>query len=394
MLSGQRANAARSGALPVIEFTPSIAITRGARVTGARSSSRCARSLWRNRTTVRAVTRRDHRAVVDRLVRPTVEEDRAVADQDRDHRHVDVGDRGQEQDVLAAEQVGHRLLDLRVQPRVAEQPGPAGVRAPPRQVLGHRRDDLLVEVEPEVVAGRPVGEPLVTDADRRPDLLVDDGVHHGMGALESREVGGGGDPAVEPAVDVASPGLAVRRRLRRGRRPPVVGRRRSSVDEGSPDDRCPWLFPIGPSVGDLYLRTQGIPVARRPVAARRGTRSSSHIELGLRPSVTVGIGASRPRVDPGGTSAQATSIQTSSRCSVPRVMLTRQHPGWSKTIVDRHATPGRSRRTERSRSRPSICVTEPPSSTTTRSGADRASMRRVTSNGSPDGNGDSPANRA
>jgi hypothetical protein len=91
-------------------------------------------------------------AVVDRLVRPSVEEQRAAAGQHRDHRHVDVGDGRQDQTVLGPEELGELGLDLLVEDRAAEQARPARVRAPPGQVLGNGRDDLLVEVEPEVVA--------------------------------------------------------------------------------------------------------------------------------------------------------------------------------------------------------------------------------------------------
>ncbi len=160
----------------------------------------------------RAVTRRDHGTVVDRLVCPAVQEHGAVRGQDRQDGHVDVCDRGEQQDVLAAEQLGRRGLDLFVEPRAAEEPGPAGVRAPLGQVLGHRRDDLFIEVEPQVVAGRPVGEPTVADADPAPDLLVDHGVHHRVLVLQSREIRGGGHPAVEPAVRLSSPGRAVQGR--------------------------------------------------------------------------------------------------------------------------------------------------------------------------------------
>ena len=73
---------------------------------------------------------RDLAAVVDRLVRARVEEDRARGREQRDHRHVDVGDRRQDERVLAAEQLGQPLLDLLVEHRAAEQARPARVRAP------------------------------------------------------------------------------------------------------------------------------------------------------------------------------------------------------------------------------------------------------------------------
>jgi hypothetical protein len=140
----------------------------------------------------------DLAAVVDRLVRAGVHEDRARGGEQRDHGHVDVRDRGQQQRVLAAEQVGEALLDVLVQRRASEQARPARVRAPRAQVLGDRLDDLLVEVEPEVVAGREVGEPVVADADHAAVDLVDDGVHHGMGVLEVLQVADRLEPVVDP----------------------------------------------------------------------------------------------------------------------------------------------------------------------------------------------------
>ena len=73
---------------------------------------------------------------------------------------------------------------------------------PPAEVLRHRLDDLLVEVEPEVVAGRVVGQPLVADADLAPVDLVDHGVDHVVRVLQPGEVLGGADPALQPAVVV------------------------------------------------------------------------------------------------------------------------------------------------------------------------------------------------
>src|SRR6186997_3044476 len=67
-------------------------------------------------------------AVIDRLVRAGVEEDRARGGEQRDHRHVDVRDRRQDERVLAAEQLGQALLDLLVEDRAAEQARPARVR--------------------------------------------------------------------------------------------------------------------------------------------------------------------------------------------------------------------------------------------------------------------------
>ena len=161
---------------------------------------------------VRAVTRGDHGPVVDRLVRPAVQEHGAVAHEDRDHRHVDVRDRGEEQDVFARQQVGHLLFDLLVETRAAEETRPAGMGSPLGQVFGDRGDDLLIEIEPQVVAGRPVREPLVADPDLTADLLVDHGVDHRVLVLQPREVRCRGHPAVEPSVHLAAPGLVVQRR--------------------------------------------------------------------------------------------------------------------------------------------------------------------------------------
>ena len=122
----------------------------------------------------------DLAAVVDRLVRARVEEDRPRRGEHGDDRGVDVGDRRQHQRVLAAEQLGQALLDLLVEDRAAEQPRPARVRPPLIQIGGDRLDDLAVEVEAEVVAGGEVGQPVVSDADPAAVDLLDDRVHHRM----------------------------------------------------------------------------------------------------------------------------------------------------------------------------------------------------------------------
>jgi hypothetical protein len=80
-----------------------------------------------------AARTRDLAAVVDRLVGSRVEEDRPRGGQQRDHRHVDVGDGRQHEGVLGAEQRGQALLDLLVEDRAAEQARPARVRAPRRR---------------------------------------------------------------------------------------------------------------------------------------------------------------------------------------------------------------------------------------------------------------------
>ena len=140
------------------------------------------------------------RAVVDRLVRAAVQKQRPAARQHREHRHVDVGDRRQHEGVLAAEQLGQLGLDLLVEDRAAEQARPARMRAPAGEILGHRLDDLRVEVEPEVVARRVVGQPLVADADLAAVDLVDHGVDHVVRVLQASQVLGRANPALQPAV--------------------------------------------------------------------------------------------------------------------------------------------------------------------------------------------------
>ena len=150
----------------------------------------------------------DLAAVVDRLVRARVQEDRARRGEQRDHGHVDVRDGRQDERVLAAEQRGEALLDLLVEGRAAEQARPARVRAPGVEVRGDRLDDLAVEVEAEVVAGREVGEPVVADADHAAVDLVDDGVHHRVRGLEACEVAAGVEPVLDPRAAAARAGAA------------------------------------------------------------------------------------------------------------------------------------------------------------------------------------------
>ena len=153
----------------------------------------------------------DLAAVVDRLVRPAVEEDRAAGGEHRDHRHVDVRDGRQHERVLASEELREPALDLLVQHRASQEPRPAGVGAPAAQVLRHGVDDLLVEVEPEVVARREVGEPLVADSDHAAVDLVDDGVGHRIRALQLGQIRTGGQPTIDPPItarSAARPGFA------------------------------------------------------------------------------------------------------------------------------------------------------------------------------------------
>src|SRR2546430_17679483 len=77
--------------------------------------------------------------------------------------------------------------------------------APRGEVFGDGVDDLLIEVETEVVTGREVRQPLVADRYPPPVDLLDDGVDHGVGVLESRKVGAGVEPAFKPVVICASP---------------------------------------------------------------------------------------------------------------------------------------------------------------------------------------------
>ena len=149
-------------------------------------------------------------AVVDRLVCARVEEDRAGGGQQRDHRHVDVRDRRQDERVLAAEQRGQPLLDLLVEHRAAEQPRPARVRAPRVEIGRDRVDDLAVEVEAEVVAGGEVRQPLVADPDHAAVDLVDDGVHHRVCRPQLGQVAARLEPVLEPRLARSASGRITR----------------------------------------------------------------------------------------------------------------------------------------------------------------------------------------
>ena len=133
----------------------------------------------------------DHRAVVDRLVGPGVQQDGAAVGQDRDDGGVDMGEGGQQQGVLNAEQLPQLGLDLLVQHRAAEHPRPAGMGAPAVQVGRDALDDLAVEVEPQVVAGGEVVQPAVSDADAASVDLVDHGIKQGVPGLQTVELGAG-----------------------------------------------------------------------------------------------------------------------------------------------------------------------------------------------------------
>ena len=146
----------------------------------------------------RAASLGDLAPVVDGLVRAGVQEDGPRGGQQRDHRHVDVGDRRQYERVLGAEQRRQPLLDLLVQHRAAKQTRPARVRAPAVEECRDPVDDLAVEVEPEVVARREVGEPPVAHTDHPPVDLVDNGIHHRMRRLQRRQVTDRRKPMLEP----------------------------------------------------------------------------------------------------------------------------------------------------------------------------------------------------
>ena len=114
----------------------------------ASSSARCSTSSWRNRFSVAPWPARTIAPVVDRLVGAAVHEDRALAGEHRDHGGVDVRDRREAAGRPRTRGArSSRSSISSYETRAAEQPRPAGVRAPLGEVLGDRRDDLLVEVE-------------------------------------------------------------------------------------------------------------------------------------------------------------------------------------------------------------------------------------------------------
>jgi hypothetical protein len=156
----------------------------------------------------RAVRLREDAAVVDRLVRAVLEEDRPAAREHGDDGHVDERDRRQDERVLAAEEIGEALLDLLVEHRAAEQARPARMRPPPRKVFGDDADDLRVEVEAEVVARGEVGEPAVVDADPAAVDRLDHRVRHRVRALQLGQLAAGREPAVDPGQVDRLPGAA------------------------------------------------------------------------------------------------------------------------------------------------------------------------------------------
>ena len=87
-------------------LTPSMQIIRAGASRGSQQRLELVEVLVAEALDGRAPGLRHGAAVVDGLVGAGVEEHRAAAGQDRDHRHVDVGDRRQHQGVLGAEQLG------------------------------------------------------------------------------------------------------------------------------------------------------------------------------------------------------------------------------------------------------------------------------------------------
>ena len=181
-------------------LTPSMQTSVGSTTRSSRSScSRCGDVLEPEPPDGGAVAARHLAAVVHRLVRARVEEDRPAAGEHRKHRGVDVRDRRQEQRVLAPEQRGQtRPRSARTAP--GSRAAATSSDACPRRASagGIAVDDLRLEVEAEVVARREVGEPPVADADHPPVDLVDDGVHHRVGRAQVSETPARVEPAFEP----------------------------------------------------------------------------------------------------------------------------------------------------------------------------------------------------
>jgi hypothetical protein len=62
------------------------------------------------------------------------------------------------------------------------------VGPPTPQVGNHRLDDLRMQVEAQIVAGREVTQPVVSYPDPTTPDLVDDGIHHRMGGSQPLEI--------------------------------------------------------------------------------------------------------------------------------------------------------------------------------------------------------------
>ena len=155
-----------SGALPVMLFIPSMQISRVFALVFAEQPLEVVGVLVLEALDRRAANRRELAALVDRLVRAPVDEDRPAGGEHGDHGKVDERDRRQHECVLGAEQLRKPRLRsprrARGCPSRRDQLGCVPQRS---RYSGTRFDDLALEVEAEVVTGGEVGEPLLADAD-------------------------------------------------------------------------------------------------------------------------------------------------------------------------------------------------------------------------------------
>ena len=152
----------------------------------------------------RAACPGDLAAVVDRLVCPSVQEDRARRSEQRDHRHVDVRDGRQDERVLARRAARSDAPRSPRRARGCRAGATSSDACPSVEVRWDRIDDLAVEVEAEVVARREVGQPLIADPDHAAVDLVDDRIHHRVRGLQRLEVPAGVEPVLHPRT--AAPG--------------------------------------------------------------------------------------------------------------------------------------------------------------------------------------------
>jgi hypothetical protein len=153
----------------------------------------------------------DRGPLVHGLVGVRVNQHGTLPRQNGYHRGVDEGDGREHQAVGRPQEVRQLLFDVHVETGTPEEPGPARVGPPTRQLGGHRVDDGRMEVESQVVTRREVAEPLLPDTNPTARHLVDDGIHHRMRGAEPFEV-------LPPRV--ATPRLC----LHRGIRPIAVQR--------------------------------------------------------------------------------------------------------------------------------------------------------------------------
>jgi len=98
------------------------------------------------------------------------------------------------------DELGQAFLDLRVEDRATKQTRPARVRPPLVQIRRDGFDDLALQVETQVVAGREVREPPVAHADHATVDLLDHRIAHGMRASELVEVMNRRQPFVDPGM--------------------------------------------------------------------------------------------------------------------------------------------------------------------------------------------------